>query len=86
MGEVIHLPFRPRVVRPISAEQVEIDDTVRTIMAEGLCPHCFGRGHKIRLINPRGMFPSDYESLPCDCGGDDENRIEIDEPDYPGAA
>jgi hypothetical protein len=55
-------------------------------MAEGLCPHCFGRGVKIRLINPRAFFPSDYVSEPCPCGGDDDNRIDPDEPDYPGAA
>ncbi|MBB3020694.1 hypothetical protein FHR70_003780 [Microvirga lupini] len=86
MGEVVAFPFRPRVVQPFVAEPVEINATVREIMAEGLCPSCFGRGVKLRPRNLRMLYPSDFETVPCPCGGDDENRIGCDEPDYPGAA
>jgi hypothetical protein len=34
----------------------------------------------------RMLYPSDFEETPCPCGGDDENRIDTNEPDYPGAA
>jgi hypothetical protein len=85
MGEVVRLPVRLRPIRPITAEQVEIRDAL-IVSLSGSCMHCAGRGFILRPINARCFYPSDFVNVPCPCGGDDENRIDVDEPDYPGAA
>jgi hypothetical protein len=80
MGEVVSLRPRSRPVQPITIEQVSIQDILNVTLGNQLCRHCAGRGW---------IFTADRYSLsvgPCPCGGDDENRITADDPDYPGAA
>lgn len=98
MGDVIHFPFRPRNVQPLGAQELEIHNTLIGIMGEQparvvsidikipkyamsrLCPDCQGRDW---IFWSDGV---DHYREPCPCGGDDENRIYPDGPDYPGAA
>lgn len=83
MSNVVRFPVRLRPIRLITAEQV----AVRDALAEDdkpACPRCTGRGFTIRMVNPRGWFPSDYVSEPCPCGGTDEDRIDLN--DFGGAA
>jgi hypothetical protein len=83
MGEVVRFPVRLRPVQPITAEQVEIRDALIMTLS-GSCMHCAGRGVIFRPLNARCFYPSDFESLPCPCGGDDENRVDLS--DFDGAA
>lgn len=80
MGEVVPFRLRSPAAQVIRIEQFTVQDVLHVTMGERLCPHCKGRGW---------IFASDPYGLsiePCPCGGDDENRINPDEPDYPGAA
>ncbi|WP_457091059.1 hypothetical protein [Microvirga sp. P5_D2] len=45
------------------------------------CPACKGRGEFL-YKNEYGYLASIY----CPCGGDDDNRIDSEEPDFGGAA
>jgi hypothetical protein len=81
MGEVVRFPVRLRPIQPMTPELICVRDALIKAMDEfGLCPACRGRGV---IFYPAVFGPAD---MPCPCGGDDENRIEIDGPDYPGAA
>jgi hypothetical protein len=73
MGEVIRLSPRsqPRPISPTPALGIPVE----------LCPACKGRG-EFFFKNRFGCLDSDL----CPCGGDDENRIGCDEPDFDGAA
>jgi hypothetical protein len=76
MGELVRFPVRLRPIQPMTAEQVEIRDAL--IIA--LRCECGGRGFTIK----GSIYGIKVE--PCPCGGDEENRIDPNEPDYPGAA
>jgi hypothetical protein len=62
----------------ISAEQAE---EIQRIITENMehCPACKDRG-LILFKHPLGYL----DHIPCPCGGDDENRIVLD--DFGGAA
>lgn len=72
------VPSRPRLqpIQPITAEQVEIRDTLIEVLAR--CPACTGRG----VVFFQSEFGASYR--PCPCGGTDEDRIELN--DANGAA
>jgi hypothetical protein len=72
MGEVIRFPTRLRVV---------CTDVEQLYIPAYECPACKGRGEFL-FKNEYGYLASTF----CPCGGDDEDRIDIDGPDYPGAA
>lgn len=79
------VPFRPRLcaLPLITSEQI----AVRDALAEDdkpACRQCTGRGWIVRMTNPRGFYPSDFEREPCPCGGTDEDRIDLN--DFGGAA
>jgi hypothetical protein len=82
VGHVVRFPRRLRAIQPITAEQVEVRDAlIRTLSEFDLCPACKGRGifaYKGRM----GVVIFDR----CPCGGDDDNRIDIDGSDLGGAA
>jgi hypothetical protein len=84
MGEVVRFPVRLRPIQPITAEQIEIRDAL--ILTLGACQDCGGSGWKVRPKNLRLSHFDDFTMVPCLCGGDDESRVDPDEPDYPGAA
>jgi len=80
MGDVI--PFRPRArtAQVITIEAVSIQEILNVTTGNHLCPACKGRG----WVFSAGRYSLSVD--PCPCGGDDENRIDLDGPDYPGAA
>lgn len=81
MGEVVRFPPRFRPIQPVTAEQAEIRDALIVALSQDrLCPACKGRG----VIVYPAIFGAAF--MRCPCGGDDENRIDPDEPDFPGAA
>jgi len=81
MAEVIPFPlapsFRCRLVH--RAELEEIQQILRDTLEE--CPACKGRGSFLHKVSG-----SRFGVSRCPCGGDDENRVDLDGPDYPGAA
>lgn len=81
MGIVIPFPKAPALLRP-TVSQSEAD-RIQALLHEAMggCPSCTGRGWIVLQC-----FDGEPARLPCPCGGDDENRIELDGPDYDGAA
>lgn len=80
MADVIPFPrFRP--IQPVTPVLVDIRDHLIATMRDDLCPACKGRGifaHKGKL--GAVVFAS------CPCGGDDENRIVSEDPEFDGVA
>lgn len=81
MGEVIRFPKAPALPQPTTSPSEA--DRIQSILfkAMGGCPACGGRGWIVLLC-----FDGEPGRVPCPCGGDDENRVDPDEPDFDGAA
>lgn len=62
------------------AEIIDIQALLTKTLAA--CPACTGRG----MFHHKHPITGLVAFSPCPCGGDDENRIDMDEPDYDGAA
>ena len=71
MANVVNLRrFFP--IQPITAEQIEVRDTLLDTMTA--CPRCADRGWIFfKCVN------GSPDAIPCPCGGTDADRIELDE-------
>lgn len=79
MSNVIRFPTRLRPIQPITAEQVDIRNALIVTLGTQ-CRQCSDRG----VIFFQTAFGPSYR--PCPCGGTDEDRIDLNDFDFGGAA
>jgi hypothetical protein len=82
MSNVIAFPRRFRVICS-EVTQAQADD-LQSLLFETLqsCPACDGVGHFTHKHPAFGTIATS----PCPCGGTDEDRVDLDRPDFGGVA